>query len=294
MNFIKKYKYNYLLITAVIGYCAYLLIYFGWFSLNEISEAPNRFNPNLGFLPLVFSALIFAPVIEELAFRGFYTKNRILQIISIIGIPLLLLLIKNYFVLIIAIPYLILLIINLYKKNYSNKHILFVYSAVVFALAHYKLEHFNNIITVIPIIGQFAVGLLLLWVVLNFNIKKSILLHFVFNLLLMLPAFISLQYPNKEVKTLEYNNYQLTWEKTPVLSGMRIFSKPNPYAVSVTNFTPLDVYLSYDRDNKPKLRNSELFNKYKLSIKKTNEDTIKLDSIIVKDILIKAELLIDN
>lgn len=245
-------------------------------------------------MSILFSALILAPVIEEFIFRGFFTKNKGLKIISIIGIPAIILIMQNYYILIIGIPYVILLLIDLYKVNAVNKNILFVFGTLVFALAHYQLEHFQNLITIIPIIGQFAIGLLLIWIVINFSIKKAIITHFLFNLLLLSPMFFELQFPNLDTHELEHNNYKILWQKTPILKGMRIFSKPHPFEVNATNFTPLDVYLSYDVDNKPNLRNAEMFNKYKISIKKTNETAVKLDSTLVKAILLKAELLIDD
>lgn len=294
MKLLNKYQHNYLLISAVIIYCAFIIVLFAGFSLDEISKNPSRLNSNLGFLPLIFSALILAPIFEEIAFRGFFTKNRTIQIVSIAGVPIFILLIKNYYVLIIAIPYVLLLLISIFKENLINKHVVFVFSAVVFALVHYKLEHFNNIITVIPILTQFALGLLLVWLVLNFNLKKAIIIHFANNFLLLVPLFISLQFPNQEVKTVQFNNYQLTWSKIPVLSGMKTFSKPNPFEISTTNTTPLDIYLVFDRENKPNLRNLEMFNKYKLSIKKLNKNAIKLDSTTVKNIMLEAELLIGD
>lgn len=294
MNFLKKYKYNYLLISAILIFSTFLILFLGFFSEDEINEMPNRYNSNSGFLAFVFSALILAPLFEEIAFRGYFTKNKILKIASILAIPFFILLMKNYFILIIAIPYLVLLIINIINEKFINKHLLFIYSAVLFGAMHYKLEHFESVITILPILAQFSLGLLLVWVVVNFNIVKTIITHFIYNFLLLIPLFITLQFPNSEVENLEYKNHEITWKKTPAISGMKRFTTPNPYEVSSTNFTALDVYLSYDSDNKPNLRNAEMFVKYKLSIEKLNDEAKKLDSTTVKEILLEAELLIKD
>ncbi|WP_375241481.1 type II CAAX prenyl endopeptidase Rce1 family protein [Lacinutrix sp.] len=295
MNFLKKYKYNYLLISAVVIFCTFLILFFGFFYEEEINEIPSRYDSNLGFLPFVFLALIFAPLFEEIAFRGYFTKHKVLKIASILVIPFFILLMKNYFILIIALPYLVLLIINIInKKLLINEQFLFIYSAILFGAMHYKLEHLESVITILPILVQFSLGLLLGWVVLNFNIIKSIIVHCIYNLIFLLPVFIGLQFPNNEVQSLNYNNHKITWEQTPIIGGLKTISIPNPQEVIVKNYTPFDVYKLYDFDNKPNLRNAEMFVKYKLSIEKINDNAIKLDSITVKEMLLKAELLIKD
>jgi len=294
MKLQKKYRYNYLLISAVVIFCTFLVIFLGFFSEDEIKNSPNRFNSNASFISFIFSALIFAPVFEEIIFRGFFTKNKLLKITSIVGLPLIILLFKNHSFLLVAAPYVALLVINFFKEQTISKHLLFLYSAFIFALAHYELAHFSHLITILPILSQFSLGLLLIWIVLNFNIKKAIIVHFIFNFLAIMPVFISLQFPDKVEKSLEYKSHKITWVASPALSTMKKFIKPNLYEFSAVNYTALDIYLSYDSKNKPNLRNSEMFVKYKLSIEKLNDEAVKLDSVTIKEIFLKAGLLIKS
>ncbi len=294
MKLLNKYKENYLLIGAVISYCTFLIIYFGFFSIEDIFNNPNRLDGTTNFKLFILSALLLAPILEEIVFRGYFTNNKILKLFTIIGLPIFVLSVDKYY-LIFTIPYIIVLILLLFYKDKINKHILFISSALVFSVVHYKPEDFGNIITILPILTQFALGLLLIWVVVNFNLRTSILVHFTYNFIVLLPLFFVLQFPDIEQKSIEFNEYKISWQKTPVFSGeFTLLSRPNAYQVNASSIIPLTLYKAYASSKKPNLKDSELFSKYKINIQKLNDSAKELDSTLVKSLLIKANLIIET
>jgi|TARA_B110000093_G_C12934039_1_gene394899 membrane protease YdiL (CAAX protease family) len=291
---LKKYKQNYLLIGAVILYSTFFIIYFSFFSIEEISNKPNRLSNVTDFKAFILLALIIAPILEEFIFRSYFTKNKILKLITIISLPVFVLLIGKQYLMFVVIPYTIILIIDLFKIYKIHKYIIFIGSALLFSMAHYKLSAFESGITALPILAQFSIGLLLIWVVLNFNLKTAIFVHFTYNLTIILPIFIYIQFPNIESKSLVLDEYRISWQKTPVFGGQTLLSRPNSYQVYAVNISPSELYKMYNSSDKIKLINTELFSKYKISIEKINDSDKILDSVIVKSLLLKSNLILNR
>ena len=135
---------------------------------------------------------------------------------------------------------------------------------------------------------------MLIWVILNFNIKTSITIHFLHNLIIILPIFIYIQFPNTESKSVKLNKYKITWQKTPVFNGnIVLLSRPNNYSISTQNISPSELYKAFAL-RKEGIRDLELFSKYNISIEKLDDSAKKLDSLIIKSILLKANLIIEN
>ncbi len=296
---LQKYKSNYLLIGAVFFYCTFLIIYFSiiYFDIITFEELNNksRLNSVNNLKMLMISAILIAPIIEELVFRGYFTNNKNLKFLSIIGLPLFIFFTKSFY-LIIIIPYIGILLFDYFSFKKINTKILFISNALIFAIIHYKVEHFNEIITIIPILAQFGTGLLLIWVVINFNIKTSILIHSLHNLIILLPLIIILQFPPKTVNFKEVENYKITWNKIPIFNNeLTLIKKPNDFEISANNISPIDLYKTYVKlEDNINLYNKEPFFKYNIVIKKLNSSAIKLDSLSIKNLLIESELIIEN
>ena len=105
---LQKYKNNYLLIGAVFFYCTFLIIYFSivYFDIVTLEELNNksRLHSVNNLEMLMISAILIAPIIEELVFRGYFTNSKKLKILAIIGLPLFIFFTKSYYFIII-IPY---------------------------------------------------------------------------------------------------------------------------------------------------------------------------------------------
>jgi membrane protease YdiL (CAAX protease family) len=289
MKKLNNYKNNYLLISAGLGFSTFIIIYYFLSGSSDFYENPTRLDELTNFKIFLFSALLLAPIFEELIFRGYFTKNKILKFITIIGLPLFALSVSKYHFFL-SIPYVSILFLIFYKKIKTNKNVVFYGNALLFSIVHYEIENFNNLITIAPILAQFSMGLFLIWIVINFNLKTSIIAHLVFNGIVIFPTFISLQYPNTEFSKRQIEGYEISWRQTPIFGKNTLIKKPSDYEVQAKNVMPLTLYKVYNTKSNNKLRNSELFSKYNISLKAIDNSAEKLDSTLIKTILLEAKL----
>lgn len=290
MRRLNSYKENYLLYYALVGFSTFIITYFIFSRSNSFYENPTRLDGFTNFKIFVLSALFFAPFIEEIIFRGFFTKNKLLKFISVVGIPVFAFSI-NKFYLIISIIYVVIIALILIKKRPSNIKMIYFGNALIFSLVHYKIDDFSNFITILPITAHFSIGLFLIWIVVNFNIKISIISHFVLNFVMILPYLIYLQFPDTEKYSKEIYGYKITWQKVAVFNKLTKISKPTNYEVYANNLTPIELYRVYSPQVDNRIKDSKLFLKYNISIAKLNNSNKKLDSLLVKKLLLKTNLI---
>lgn len=290
MRKLNTYKENYLLWSAVLGFSTFAITYFILSRSNSFYENPTRLDGFTNFKIFVLSALFFAPIVEEIIFRGYFTKNKILKFISIVGLPAFTLSINKYY-LILSIPYAVILILIFLKKRNINIRIAFFANALLFSLIHYKLHDFTNFITIIPIVAHFSIGLFLIWIVVNFNLKVSIISHFILNFIIILPLSISLQFPDNKNYSKEIDGYKISWKKTAVFNKHTTISRPNNYEVNAKKVTPIELYKVYASVDNNRIKDSELFSKYNINIISINNSQKKLDSLLIKKLLLKTNLL---
>ena len=296
MYFIKKikgYRYNYLLIGAVAAYCTFLFSFLFFYpESKEFVLAHGRFK-DVNFIFVLLYGILMAPVLEELIFRGAFTHNKVLRLISFVGLPLFLYAAKGSrdITLIIFFFYLVLFLATAFigQKKYLFALLLFT-NALLFALAHYDKVYWHHIMTFSFLLNQFAAGLLLLWIVLNWNIKRAILVHATFNFLIFFPSFLMLQFPSDKVYIQQIEHYEIKWQRVPVLNNKTMLMK-NDFEVFAKNITPLFLYETFVKKKKTlNLVNKDVY-KYNIEIKKIDATATQLDSILVKNILLKAGLI---
>ncbi len=269
-----KFKENYLLKIAFFCFLVFLATSLFLFYDETLFTSPTRLDSLTNFKSFLLFSILVAPALEEIVFRGFFTHKKTLQIITIVSLPLFAFFINQYAFVFSMLYSLVLTLSLLKKKSISNK-ILFFGNAVLFAIIHYKIEHFSNLASISPIIVHFSMGLLFIWVVINFNLKTSILFHATYNFIILLPLFISLQFPNADQNSLEHHNYKISWQKTAILNTHTFISKPNKYQIESTNITPITLYKSSGSKNKLALKNAELFSIYNIRIKRLNSSAKK-------------------
>ena len=284
-----KYKENYLLKGAGVGFGTFLLIEVILLNSKGYLVNPTRLDGFTNFRNFVLSAIILAPILEEIAFRGFFTKHKILKIVSLIGLSLFVFSVSKLY-LIILIPYLCLSVLVYSEKINIDRRILYFISALLFALVHYKVKHFSNIYAISPIISQFSFGLLFVWLTINFNIIVSIGVHFLTNLSIIILLFLPLQNPDQEEYTQVIDGYEIKWERTAVLNNPMMVSKPSKYEVKAKNVTPIELYKFYGTVN-GQIKDYELFAKYNINIKSIDSTQQALDSTIVKNLLSSTKLI---
>lgn len=285
----KKYNFNYLLLTGATIFCCNMLIYLiiSKFYSNQINSL-SRFDSINNYYLLVFSALVIAPIFEELFFRGYFTNNTFLKIFSFVGCVFYIYITGNSYLYVFIF---ILVFLHFVKKIYTVYF--YVINSTLFSLVHYKLYDFKSMITIIPMFFQFSFGLILIWVVLNFNLFKSIITHFLFNLFFIIILTIPLQFPNNENKNFDYLGYNINCRKIPFFNNKNtIISIPNDYTISAENVDINKFYNSFNSNSKKiKINVDNKFYKYKINIKRIDSTANKLDTKTIELILKKANLI---
>lgn len=210
MSYLEKYKERKLIIYGTgIFICSYIFAFlYSFFANTETSGSEN----GIVLLPLIYGVLI-APVIEELIFRGIYTKKNIFLWFYIIGVTSYILLLKAY----IGIPvFLIHLWILISQKKEENKYVSLGYflNAFLFSVMHINLSEDIGVITLLQTSIRLGIGLILIWLVLNFNLLVSIIVHSLHNFIVFLIQFIAVSSMSDMdiTKTVDINSHRLEWK----------------------------------------------------------------------------------
>ena len=211
---------NWLLKLGVASFTLLIFLY-AIFSALGIEYPPisrDMIGDKLSFEWFVVMAVILAPLLEEVAFRGFFTAKRWLRIISFIVLLVFIGLSFSYFALALLVLYIATIFVN---DRSGKKHIntLLIMNAVLFAGIHYTAEDFMTSLGTIAILAQFGMGLILLWITINFGLIKAMLFHAFYNGLLMLLLFMALQYPSSKNHRIESENLVVEYKERAILDS---------------------------------------------------------------------------
>jgi membrane protease YdiL (CAAX protease family) len=200
MNIFKK-PYKILLILAIIFYCQYLffqVVLTHSLNANFIYGADEINSWGIQFL----STLVFAPLIEELMYRGLFVKSRwrfLSYTLFVIGSCLSFYQI-GYGYWSLFIGGIGLIFIYLQENNSLKFRFLLIgYSILIFAFSHYKPENLIQIETFSTIGNFIAGGCFLTWILLNYSLKASILVHASLNLVMFVIFIIGLNNVNSNM-----------------------------------------------------------------------------------------------
>ena len=115
-------------------------------------------------------------------------------------------------------------------------------NAVLFTSFHYRfIDLINPEYFYLPL-AQFSVGLLLLWIVINFSLKRAIIVHMIWNAIFMGLMILSLQYPDTEIKSMEQDNVTLEWERVPLFSSSQGTISFTENQIKVSNMEVRKIY----------------------------------------------------
>lgn len=284
-----KYKSNYLLKGAAIFSCIFLVFCYV-FGIESIFENSSRANVNYSFVVFCFSVVIVAPIMEEFTFRGSFTESSKLKIVSIISIPILILYLGKLELIIPVVLYVILLILDI-RLN-LNKPFIYFFNATLFAFFHYQLIDFYNLKSIVPMFMHLGLGLLLIWVVINKTIVKSIIIHAFYNFILVLISFIYLQYPDSRVKSIEEEKISIEWKKVPILNSRNsAYQIHGDKKIEGKAISPIKIlHLLGLNGEINKYTNAEPFFVVDIDIKAIDSES-KLNGEKVKHVLLKANLI---
>lgn len=287
MEIVKKktYQENYLLKIGIPTFICFTLlaIILDHFKITDAPSRETRFN-NVNVIAMIFGGILFAPVSEELFFRGVFTGKKYLKYISYFGMSFLVIMQQSYFLL----PLLILFIIlfELKSKNNFQRYSYFV-NALLFSLMHYKFYDLLNVSSYPSIIGTAGLALVLIWLVRNVGLWSSILAHFLVNGTLISTAIISYESTDKILKKVETNDFVMTYQYVSLFENNEQIDFPQNKEIKAANTSIFTI-------NKLLCPGTELkgvyFGKFNITIKRKQNSTKKLDCQTFHELLDKSKI----
>lgn len=142
---------------------------------------------NLPPLLLIAFPLIFAPIIEEFAFRGWLKLTVTRKVISVV---LVVFYVQSAFQsLLLSVIVLVLLILFLFKVGKCFFAVNVIFTSLLFSGVH--IHNFRDpVVTFIPLTQLFGVGLILSFISYRFGIVYAIILHAINNAIAFLPFIL--------------------------------------------------------------------------------------------------------
>lgn len=282
----KNKKNNYLLkYGAGVFFCTSILYSLINYYDETLFESTDKIGDLVSLYSVIFFILLIAPVFEELVFRGYFLNNKFFTFTFYLGVALSIWMTGTYYSLI------LLLVIGLLEFGLKIKRqskIMFFLNALLFSLVHYKISEFTNPYSIVPVFFQFSLGLILIWIAINYNLYKSMLFHFCINFFIIGSLIAALQFPDSNIEVIQHDETVLTFQKSPIFSsknGITTNSEITSNGSTIREFAntakvPKNNYSIHD---------SLRFFRYNLNMKNTTGG--KIESNEAENILRKAKLI---
>ena len=201
MSYIKRDKKWLLIATVIFFPIGFILNYLDGGSADLVRLATaNQADPYL-----LFISILVAPLVEEISYRGHFTKVIWLRITSYIGLIVMVVLTKNYYLLPIFLIYILTHCVAVNKVG----DLFLAVSVIFFALMHYKFNDLAKAATYGPIIFKMGIAFFLLWTVLNYSIIHAIILHIVINLCVYFAIYAPYELKPKIHTVIATKNYKI-------------------------------------------------------------------------------------
>lgn len=269
----KNKNKNWILYSGIVSVLSGIVVL--WSTKTEYYH--SRLNMEINFITLLFFSIIIAPVFEELAFRGYFTRTKKIQIPSLILLLVYVLISFNVINLILFLAILTFILLNNGKEN----NLIFFFSILLFGTIHYQVSDFTSLYAFYTIIFQLGLGAILLWVVINFNLKRAMLLHALFNLVMLSFSYFSIMYKTDfSEKRIENDAIHVVWKKEFNLYPKNESLILTDNSFKAQNYTPLSLYKAL-QNNKSSNKVKNLFIKEPLmnySIDFSLKDSLKVDN----------------
>lgn len=279
----KIYKENNLLKSGIIIFLGSLIgsIILSSFNESEFSSRITRFND---FTLIHFiAAFTIAPVLEELIFRGIFTGKKIFKYVMYLGSLFYIILLQNYYL----IPLLAILIIS-YELNKSKNVPNYVYyiNAMLFGFMHYEFDDLKLLDTWIGVIMTSGMGLVLIWMVLNFGLIYSITLHVLNNFVAIAIIVLAHETSDMTLKKAETKDFTMKYQR------VSLFIKNGNMQIENNKFLKAE-NISISTVNNALCFNEKLedlyFGKFNISFERKPNSTKKLDCQSLHQLLNKAD-----
>lgn len=243
---------------------------------------------------LLLMAVVFAPVVEEIGFRGYLAKSKIIFWISVLALPIYVLFFNNNIIAHALIFLQMIFLGYLHKNKSTDKNALIIINSVLFAVAHYKIADFTSISLITPMLMQLMMALILSWVIINYRIVMSIIVHAAFNGSVLLIGALYSGAIESEIKTAEHKNAVIEWSESHSFFESASFIN-NKDSIVGKHITPKRFYNYLELVN-PKLKEKDFKvvnpnSPYNIKIYKQHAgDTIQLNKIS-HELLLEAGIL---
>jgi membrane protease YdiL (CAAX protease family) len=181
----------------------------------------SRSQEDIPLLVLVFAALIIAPVLEELAFRGAFVNSKVYAIVSLVlTTGFVALTYKNYYVMGTFVIFVVAFFVYKQKPSKALFKLVCISNALLFGFVHYKMEDFASIERGFIVLFQISVGFALIWITINFSLVRSMIAHGIYNALAMGIFIYSLQFPDTKLNRYEDENVTVEWQNVPYFESL--------------------------------------------------------------------------
>lgn len=213
-----------------------ILIFFS----NEFNEYVINSSRNPSNIPLVLLsifAIIMAPIYEEIAFRGYFSNKKYLKRLSIVLLVLFILIsYKN----ILAVSFILGLVVSILVNKSTRTTI--ILAALAFASIHFAKHDEFSFSIVNHFLFYFSTSLILIWITLNFGIKRSIIIHALINFSLFILQIHNLQFPNKDIEIIQNDVFEFQIKRVSFFSDDKPSFTLNKNNISITKMNLRQVY----------------------------------------------------
>lgn len=206
---LSKYIDNYLLYFGVAFFFIGITLSF-YFEFLDVNG--NRSSKLLSFnhfsLFIAIYAIFLAPAIEELCFRSIFNKKKYFKYFFYFGTTIIAIFSSHYYLL----PLIILFILIFEFNNGKRTEILYFLSAIIFSLSHYNTSDFFLFKSYPSMISITGLGLCLTWIIVNFGLIYSIILHMFINTMVLLVMLIPYEMNVGFVKVVETESFIMEYQ----------------------------------------------------------------------------------
>lgn len=233
----KQKNKNWILYTGFIG--VILACFILW--LNDGNIANSRVNFSTNFFYYFLWAAVFAPIIEEFAFRGFIFKQKQWRIISVIMLLIYTVLFFNPLICFFFIAYIVTLLLS--SKEPKKNDFLILFSVLLFSVSHYSFEDFKSLFFTDSIFFQIGLGCILSWIFINFNYVKAVLCHSIYNGLVITYLFLTTAYDtDTSLRNTETDLYKVVWSKRVAIFESKSSSEWSDISFKTHNLNAVKTY----------------------------------------------------
>jgi membrane protease YdiL (CAAX protease family) len=261
-------KKKWILIMAGLSTCLFLIFYLILGSNSGSGKFTNFSDFPLG--GFILGALFLGPVVEEIFFRGFFADNKYLKGVAYMGMIFLLFLnISTYLIIVLTIFFLVLFSFFNLKGSQKFLNLAMILNSLIFSLYHYDLDSFFDV-TNYYILLHFSIGLFLTWITINYNIFKGIVIHFIWNAIVISFILFSLQTPDEYMQNFENDLLHVEWKRTPRFDQRNITVKFESEGIMATHVEARELYkmtnINKHQKSKTRILQSEPFMRYNFKI----------------------------